>query len=67
MADTCMGRVEINHPALHLMPLHPLHPSRWLINGLESLSKHNLSCKRKYTNYEVTFSPLMSGDFRPRR
>ena len=37
------------------------------MNGLESLSQHNLSCKRKYTSYEVTFSPLMSGDFRPRR
>ena len=41
-------------------------PLRWLINGLESLSQHNPSCKRKYVSYKVTFSPLMSGDFRPR-
>ena len=64
---TCMRHVEINHLSLHLMPLHPQHPSRRLINGLESLSQHNLSCRRKYLSYEVTFSPLMSADFRSRR
>ena len=26
MEDICMGQVEINHPALHLMPLHPQTP-----------------------------------------
>ena len=64
MVDTCMAQVEINHPALHLMPQHPL---RRLISELKSLSQHNLGCRRKYANYEVTFSPLMGGDFRPRR
>ena len=67
MADTCMEQVEINHPALHLMPLHPQHPSRRLISRLKRLSQHNLNCRRKYTSYEVTVSPLMSRDFKPRR
>ena len=67
MADTCMGQVKISYLALHLMPLHPRHPSRRLISGLESLSQHNLSCKRKYVSYEVIFSPLMSGDFKQRK
>ena len=67
MEDTCMGQVEINHPTLHMMPLHTQHSLRWLISGLKSLSQHNLSCRRKYVSYEVTFNPLMSGDFRPRR
>ena len=67
MANTCMGQVKINRPALHLMPLHPQHPSRQLINGLESLNQHNLNCKRKYMSYEVTFNPLMSGDFKQRK
>ena len=67
MVDTCMGQVEINHPVLHVMPLHPQHPSRRLISILESLSQRNLSCKGKYEIYEVTFNPLMSGDFKPRK
>ena len=64
---TCMRHVEIDNLSLHLMPLQPQHPLRRLINGLESLSQHNLSCRRKYLSYEVTLSPLMSGDFRSRR
>ena len=36
MADTCMGRVEINHPALHLMPLTPLEVAHQRIRELES-------------------------------
>ena len=67
MEDTCMGQVEINHPALHLMPLHLEHPSRRLISELESLSQHNLSWRRKYGIYKVTFNPLMGGDFKLRR
>ena len=66
MADTCMGQIEINHSALHLRPLHPQHPLRPLICELESLGQHNLSCKRKCASNEVTFSPFMSGDFKPR-
>ena len=43
-----------------------LEPLEVAHQRLESLSHHNLNCRRKYASYEVAFSHLMSEDFKPR-